>query len=237
MPSLYLHLGLAWDIALHLDVDKGYFLFGSTLPDIHLLTTLSREETHFYRLGMEPEGKALIPSLRQHFGSKSLLGAGYLSHLVSDIIWVKEIYRPFFSAVSPLKDDPFADLLDRTLQYELDIKEREDKMKASQIRQALANLSLKETMLIKMDDLKLWHNILLSTLRREASWEGFPHFVYNLLRRGRIKVEKVSEFLSSLSQMRERVLKYVPQDKIISFREKAIEASISAIGEYLAKDL
>jgi len=241
MPSLGFHMSLAWETALRLgdiEVEKGCYLFASTLPDIHLITNLSREETHLFKLGEEPEGRALALSLRRRFKAEGhitkALGAGYLSHLIGDIIWIQEIYRPFFSPSSPLGGDPLADLLDRTLQYELDLEERENRERMHHIHQALLNLTLEGLEFMDIENLKQWHDFILVSLEKEPSWERFPHFVYSLLLKGKVRKERVEDFLSSLPAMIDRVLKYVPRDRLNTFREKVISQSVLAIKEYFA---
>lgn len=244
MPFLCHHMGIALDALSHLDsfiLDPGSYLLGATLPDIHIIMPgrLTREQTHFFELGKEPEVSALIERLEQEYPGGGALGAGYLSHLIVDVIWIQEIYRPFFSPASPIGNDPLAPLMDRTLQYELDLRERRRRERIAQLERLLSNLKIKEDCFnLGRENLMQWCDFILASLPREPSWQRFPSFVRNfLLATGKVRPEPVEEFLASLPEMIDRVLEYVTEDRLVSFREKAVALSVSAARKYLKDEV
>ena len=49
--------------------------------------------------------------------------AGYISHLVLDEDYITRIYRPLFGERSPLHADELADVMDKTLQWDIERKD------------------------------------------------------------------------------------------------------------------
>jgi len=151
MPLLYLHLSLANEAAELLrhpvvDLNMGDYLVGSISPDVHYIGGVFRKETHFFDFDEQEceSGTSLFFKAHPDLAGGSKLDtatksfvAGYLSHLIADEIWIKDIYRPFFGNSSSLSGDPTANVLDRLLQFELDRRAREDKLKMTAIRDDL----------------------------------------------------------------------------------------------------
>src|SRR3546814_9634372 len=80
------------------------------------------------------------PSLAMPSGldaATTAFSAGYLTHLVLDETFIREIYRPHFGALSEINGDPKSNVLDRALQYELDRRDREATAAMEEIRGAL----------------------------------------------------------------------------------------------------
>ncbi|MFQ5827488.1 MAG: hypothetical protein ACE5IA_09060 [Dehalococcoidia bacterium] len=250
MPPLCLHLGVAMDAAGRLarpevEDNLGSYLFGASLPDIYITITASRRETHFIDLGDEPlgsgaeeffqtyphlaQGSALAPPLRA-------LVAGYLSHLVTDQVWIRDMYRPFFSSTSPMGGDPMANFLDRMLQFELDRRERERRPCMAQIRDELMRISLDTRIdFLEPGKLREWHEFVLTAAAREPSWGTFPNFTQRfLIPRGIVRPEQLEDVLASLPSHLERLLGYVPQERIDAFRGEAVDGSVAAAEEYLS---
>jgi hypothetical protein len=223
----------------------GSYLFGASLPDIYITITASRRETHFIDLGDEPlesgaeeffqtyphlaQSSALAPPLRA-------LVAGYLSHLVTDQVWVRDMYRPFFSSASPLGSNPLANFLDRVLQFELDRRERERRPFMARIRDELMRINLDTRIdFIESGKLGEWHEFVLTATARGPSWGTFPNFTRRfLVPRGIVRPEQLEEVLASLPSHLERLLSYVPQERIDVFRSKAVDGSVAAGEEYLS---
>ncbi|MBM2827196.1 MAG: zinc dependent phospholipase family protein [Dehalococcoidia bacterium] len=148
MPPICWHMVTASD-AVSLVKDpllkrySGAFLLGSTAPDIRIMTNVPREETHFYDLSKEDaeSGLSRMLAVSPHLARAEDLTeatrafvSGYLTHLAVDEMWICQIYRPFFGKGSPLGGDPDADVLDRVLQFEMDLRERHNRELMDSIR-------------------------------------------------------------------------------------------------------
>lgn len=252
MPPLCLHLGIAKEAAelLHhsiIDQNLGSYLVGATLPDVHLIIGASREETHFFDLEKEclESGATLIFEAYPNLAKGSKLDAktrsfvsGYLSHLVSDEIWIVDIYRPFFSSSSPLSGDPMANMLDRVLQFELDRREREDKRRMEEIRGQIYDWEPRVDIgFIDGPTLREWRDFICTAATREPTWAFFRFFAQRFsLPRQKIDAEQLEQFLSSMPARLEWAIKYVTQERLTAFREKAISESVAIAKEYLGED-
>jgi hypothetical protein len=116
VPTPFYHLSLAEELVNHprmpgpisqfLQTYRSEFLFGSTAPDVQVVSGQMREETHFFDLpiqtGDPPAWEAcltkypyLAASVRRETAHAAFL-AGYLCHLQADWIWVNDIFTPTF---------------------------------------------------------------------------------------------------------------------------------------------
>jgi len=151
MPSLGSHLARAIVVADRLalpviDADRGAYYLGATAPDIRVMLQVDRRETHFYDLDDFAEQDSIARMFEAHPGladggledATRAFMAGYLTHLVLDETYIAEVYRPCFGAYSTIDDDPRSDILDRALQYEVDVRDRSDRPRMRSVRAALA---------------------------------------------------------------------------------------------------
>jgi hypothetical protein len=116
VPTPFYHLSLAEElINLHampepishfLRTYRNEFLFGSTAPDVQVVSGQPRQVTHFFDLPIQPGDLpawevflAEYPELAMANTipeAQSAFLAGYLCHLQADWIWVNDIFVPAF---------------------------------------------------------------------------------------------------------------------------------------------
>jgi len=252
MPLLYLHLSLANEAAELLrhsavDLNMGDYLLGSISPDVHYIGGVFRKETHFFDLDEQEceSGTSLFFKAHPDLAGGSKLDtatksfvAGYLSHLVADEIWIKDIYRPFFGNSSSLSGDPTANVLDRLLQFELDRREREDKLKKTAIRDDLCGLEPQVSIdFMALTALRQWRDFACTMIDRDVTLADFPRLARGfLLPSKKIDAEQLEPFLSSLADRLDWVIHYVTPDGLAAFREKVISQSVTVSKEYLGAD-
>ncbi len=116
MPTPFYHLSLALEL---LDAPslpdaarrlllarRGEFLFGNTAPDVQVVSGQPREDTHFFRIPIQPGDQTpwerllagyphLVAAKKTNSGQASFI-AGYLCHLQADWIWIRQIFAPVF---------------------------------------------------------------------------------------------------------------------------------------------
>lgn len=252
MPPLCLHLRIAREAA-HLlrsptlDRDPGGYALGATLPDVHIITKLKREETHFFDLESAHyvSGTKTMFDAHPHLASTEELDratrsvvAGYLSHLITDEIWILEVYRPFFGSSSPLAEDGMARMFDKLMQYELDRREREASAEMQGIRQMiLASEPANGIGFIANDALTEWRDFVAAASIREPNLRFFPYYARAfLLRRMNLNPDEVERFLSSMEANLEWVINYVSPARLDAFRQKAVSLSVALAKEYLRED-
>jgi hypothetical protein len=116
VPTPFFHLRLAEDLIHHpsmpeaisqfLRSQRSEFLFGSTAPDVQVVSGQRREATHFFNLPIQAEDPpawevflASYPQLAMTDpipAAQSAFLAGYLCHLQADWVWVNELFVPAF---------------------------------------------------------------------------------------------------------------------------------------------
>lgn len=247
MPPIILHLGIARDVARalpSLDVLQrhvGSFYLGSTAPDIRLLTGTAREETHFYDLA-QPDGDSgtvalfrAYPKLAPGTGldaASQVFVAGYLSHLHTDEVWIHHVWQPYFGTSD--EEPAITQMLDRALQYELDLREREPSIMDA-VRRALEGEPATPSIpFLPRDNLARWREFVVNATRRERSWESFSQYAREfLVAQGKVTRAAVDAFLGNFSAMRQRILSFVPDAELRRFRQESVERSIAAAQEYL----
>ncbi len=249
MPPICLHLGFAEEAIARLrhpliDRNRGAYYLGSTAPDVRFFINASREETHFFSLD-SAEGASGIQSLFDaHPGlagandispQTRAFVAGYLSHLVTDEAWIHKVYRPFFGSLSPLSGDPMANLYDRVLQFELDRRERLSSGGIAQIGSDLADSTTSvEVDFIDCTSLNKWREFVTATTTREFTWEDFRRFADRyLVWMDQIAPGEVDSFFSAFDSNLEQVLRIVPEERLVEFREQSIAESVRVAGGYL----
>ncbi len=252
MPLLYLHLSIARDAAalMHhpvVDLNMGGYLVGTISPDVHYISGVSRSQTHFFDLGKKEykSGTRLLfeahPDLARgnslDAATRSFI-AGYLSHLIVDEVWIKDVYRPFFGNLSPLGSDPMANALDRLLQFELDRREREDKAKMAAIRAELCQSEPQVNIdFLATTTLRQWRDFVCAAMAREVTLADFPPFARSfLLPSKKIDAEQLEPFLLSVPDKLDWAIQHVTPQRLTAFRGKAISQSVKAAREYLGED-
>ena len=249
MPPLSLHLSIALDAAFTfpypLTQDEiGSYLFGSTLPDVHIISRATRLSTHFFELNQEPvdDGIAnfkknypeLTPNNSLDQTTRGLV-AGYFSHLITDRVWIQDIYRPMFGSGSELGADPLSNIMDRALQYELDKRVRENQPLISRLCSLLSQFPPKSNFaFLDSNYIQQWHEFVMTAMAREPSWSNFPGYARRyLLPYGKVSQIELDGFLADLPHKLEWILKTVTEARLDAFQKKAIELSVKAAREYL----
>jgi hypothetical protein len=252
MPLIYFHLSIARDAAEQLghpvvEEHLRSFLGGAISPDAHYVAEMSRIDTHFFDLNGGDDQNSQRKLFQAH-PDLSRPGAldermlafiiGYISHLVTDEAWIKDIYRPFFSDKSPLGGDPGAHMLDRMLQYETDRWERLDREKLNAIRDELRKWDAGEKIrFINATALRNWRDFVWGTTVREVNRADLRLFAQSfLVSREKVGIDKIDPFLDELPAKVEWAMQYVTPERVKTFREKVIRMSVEAAREYLNED-
>jgi len=252
MPLIYLHLSIAKDAADRvghpvLGSQLGSYLGGAISPDAHFVSSVSRSDTHFFDLQASEceSGASSIFKANPDLASGNDIDAatrsfiaGYLCHLITDEIWTLDIYRPFFGSTSPLGGDIEANTLDRLLQYETDRWERQDRDKLELIRAQLCRWEPEVAIdFIDNGAIRDWLSFVCATTAREVTPGDFRLFAQHfLISREKVGVEELEPFLESIPAKLNWAIEYVTPQRLHAFREKAIERSAAAVGEYLNED-
>ena len=247
MPNLAAHIDLAYEAAKRLahptlEAHMGCFLFGSTSPDIRVITRRTRKEYHFTQLDFESVGAGVKgmfkshPNLitsSNHDGPTQAFICGYITHLLVDESWIVEMFRKYFSNSDVFEDDVLGKVMDRALQLELD-RQCNETMNNIQRLQEVAVDGIKIGF-IPSETLTEWRDWVVTSLGREFSWERL-RFMASRISGGDESHPAhalAEEFVQGAPQSLEDVYEFIPRRSLSDYREQTIEALVHRVGDYL----
>lgn len=254
MPMLAVHLSIIQELVDELGIDElqehiGAALLGSTAPDRRVLTRESREETHYFNLtesgtgdGFKGMKKALPDLVSRSPGDDWALTAflvGYASHLAADEAWIVNVYRPYFEDDSYLGAEPTKNILDRAMQYELEVDIRGDREQlVDWQKKIIASNSSTDAVpdpFIPKNTLRDWSDFVAGrVLTLPGTWEEFPRFISRYLDDPDLDSVQVEELMADPEGMLERVYDRIPRDIIQQHREITMKQSLKHAEEILA---
>lgn len=247
MPNLAAHIDFAHQAAQRVDhptlrENMGYFLLGSTSPDMRAITRRTREEYHFATLDFEKIGTGIEglfhhhPHLEvssNHDTQTAAFIAGYLTHLLVDETWIVTMFRPFFGNSDVFEDDVFGMVMDRALQIELDRQSLPIVGDALPlVKEANDGIAID---FIPDEDLHEWRNFVVTSLERDFSWERL-RFMARRIAAGAEShpaYEIAEEFVQDAERGLERLYDSVPENRLATFRERCVDSLAERVGEYL----
>lgn len=225
-----------------LDEAPGPYLLGATAPDVRIMTGQPREETHFITLDADHGERSIDnlfaahPDLRTVNGRARAFLAGYLTHLEVDQAWITTVYRPFFGRESEHQSSLEANFMDRTLQFYMDWKERQDRDLVNAFYEhVMAADPADDLPIIPAPTLREWQGFVKRILQNEPSWEWFSDFLQRRLRlESSVTDEQLRTLALALPDVLERVLRYVTPERLRAFKEDAVARQAAALRSYLS---
>jgi hypothetical protein len=250
MPGLRLHLTVARDLAAELesavvDGERGSYYLGATTPDIRALTRGDREHTHFFKLDDfgNQDGVHRLFEMQPVLRDAGTVGAptaaflaGYISHLVLDEDYITQIYRPLFGERSPLSGDAMADVMDKTLQWDIERADCEDAVKVDEIRAVLAQTAVEVNVdFVAHEALVQWRDISVETIGSQPSVERLVRFLGRRLPEFRFDDDAAfAEFAGRLPSLLQRTWEHVGADRVHQYLHDARQRARVAMKEYLS---
>ncbi|MDI6856726.1 MAG: zinc dependent phospholipase C family protein [Dehalococcoidia bacterium] len=249
MPHLVFHMSVARELAdtlSHptLDAYRGAYYMGSTGPDMHILDGRKRSLSHYFELDELHEQNSVATFFEAHpelrcpdelRGGAPAFVAGYISHLVIDELWITEIYRPVFGPDSPLGGDARANIMDRVLQYDMDLERRRRAEITREIRAVLLGSDLDlDIAFVDSASLRRWRDVAVEMLERPPSWDRFRYLAGRfLLNAGIDTEEKLDEFLSTVPDLLREAKEHVTEHRMTEFLHAVTTGSLAALRRYL----
>ncbi len=252
MPNPPTHIDLALESMRRLQhpvLEKhlGSFLLGCTAPDIRIITRRRRDETHFAPLSNDVIGAGAENMLRCYprlAGTSSLSGptvafiAGFISHLVSDEVWIIHMYRPYFGESGVFHDGLQGNIMDRALQLEMDQRAARAGRGLDDVRHHLEDaISGVEVDFLSAETLAQWQSWLLTIPQSRFSWERLRFMVrrqYPEAEEGADVMRRVEQFIDAPVQGLKQIFSRVPSEDLEAYRERCIGAWVRIAGEYLS---
>jgi len=250
LPHLAFHMSIARALAnimgnRVIESDRGAFYLGSTGPDMHVLSRTQRISSHYFDLDCLEcqDSRASFFETRGELRDVTKLDdptaafvAGYLTHLVIDEVWITDIYRPFFGPASSLHGDGRANVLDRILQYEMELQRRMDRPVMEEIlRELAAGKPALNVAFLDPEMLARWRDIVVEMVSRPPTWDRFDRTASRFLAVAGVSTEEeVNEFMKTLPSLLEETKAHVGSERIEDFVNKANAVALKTLEEYLA---
>ena len=243
MPNLLTHIGIARDAAARIaspviSDNMGYYLLGSTAPDMRAITKRPREAYHFAPLDFERVGdgaRAMLeahPHLAVQDGRKAAFIAGYISHIVLDESWIAEVFRPAFGDEGN-GEDARGLVIDRALQLELD--RRTDGLAEHLGLMGDAAMPL-DLGFVTDEEVTRWRLWVVEFLERDFSWERLRFMARRIARGDESHPAHAvaDELLRSTPESLETMFEVVSRDQLEDFARRSVDTLCEHVGGYLA---
>ena len=248
MPNLPAHIDLAYQAAQSLrhptlEANMGYFLLGSTTPDIRAMTRGTRERYHFTDLDFEDVGAGMrglfgshpeLMALPKGHGPTQAFVAGYLTHLMADEAWIVGMYRPYFADRSLFEEGAVGNVMDRVLQLEL------DRQSWPTVNATLAHVTEAtdgvDVGFIPPDTLADWRARVIDLMSQGFTWERL-RFMARRISGGDESHPAhglADEFIKAMPQSLDDLFERVPSRNLDEYRERAVGSLVGVLQGYLS---
>ena len=248
MPTPFYHLSVAEEILASPGLDPGVsdflhthtaaFLLGKTAPDVQSLSGQPRLETHFYRV---PLTSKAMPWERMfsrfpQIGDPARLDpaqaaflSGYICHLQADVIWITDLFVPYFLPRVTKNYRREVGYLHNVLRAYLDEQIVPDLQEG--IGACLDSVDPAGWLPFVEDRwMQEWQNFLAEQLMPGAEIKTVEVFAA----RSDVAVDNFHALLHDEARMEEEVFTFVPREVLIEYRNKLVSANLNLLSEFLA---
>lgn len=247
VPNLPVHINFAYQTVKrmgHPAVDPyiGYYLLGSTSPDIKSITHASREQYHFAPLSFKYIGTGTKTLFQNHPELQSTVKcngptrafiAGYITHLVLDESWITEMFRPYFGNPRVFPNNILGKVMDRALQLELD-RQSYESMKSTLplLPQVTDDIKIE---FISNFTLSQWNEWVKTFLKREFTWERLRFMAQRISSKdSKHPAHKfANDFLMNMPNSLSQIFDYVSHDDLARFKKETAKRLTHAVEDYL----
>lgn len=250
MPTPFYHISVAEDLLIHPDLHEDIrnrlvrgrpaFYFGSTAPDVQVISGQRREETHFFQVPTRSDTPPWDGMLQRHpslaeinslpFHQAAFM-AGWLCHLQADWLWVNSIFIPIFGYRADWKDFETRMYYHNVLRSYLDlnIHQRLNGHLAGYLNAVRPDNWLP---FVQDEHLRTWRDYLVRQLQPDSRIETVEVFA---ARQG-IPTEEFYQLIGSESEMDREVFAHIPRPVLESFRQELIEQNLILLHQYFDMD-
>jgi len=220
-----------------LTTQRAAFLFGNTAPDVQTVSGQLREATHFFNVPLDSDQPAHETMFRIHpqlsrsdrlSAAQAAFLAGYIAHLLLDVIWVRDIFIPIFGP-----DAGWSDFRDRLFLHNVLrawCDRRDQAQLVSGAGGVLATVNPDHWLPFTEDEhLRRWRDVLVEQLAPGATIRTVEVFA----RRGQVPPEEFERILDSDDRMGDLIFSHIPRAVIDDFYARGLAQSCEIIAKYL----
>jgi hypothetical protein len=252
VPTPFHHLSLARELLNHPGLPKEIrrslvnshcaFLFGSTAPDVQVVSGQPRQQTHFFSLPLQEDAQPAwiqfllaFPGLaepRQLPAIQAAFLAGYLCHLQADWLWVKDIFAPVFGPTCAWGTFRERLYLHNVLRAYLDVRLLPPLWSGMDdcLRQVVPRGWLP---FVEDRYLLQWRDFLSPQLQPGATTQTVEVFSS---RQG-ISALEFHDLLESEKRMQEEVFIHLTLEQVEQYNQRVLEENSRLLSDYLASTL
>lgn len=223
----------------------GSFLLGATSPDIRILTKWKREQTHYSSIDMGSIHEGVKGLLDQNINLMAVKDlndqtkafvAGYISHLISDAVWIIHIYRPYFGKGHTFVDDIESNIFDRLFQLHVDKTIMSDLHDTEDLKPLLVGSEKGVDIgFIPQDTLREWRKWVTDFMDSGFSWDRLQFMTRRIYGDNQQALTKVDQVLSSIDASLNRLYDKVGTQRINYYCDIVLNESDRMIREYLGE--
>lgn len=247
VPTPFYHLSIATELLDHpalpettrslLQQQRCAFFLGKTAPDVQTISGQLRHETHFYRIPLvdtNPPWERLFssyPYLAQAASlpaNQAVFMAGYICHLQADVIWIRELFLPYFLPLLTKLRRKRVGYLHNVLRTYLD--ERILHVLQQDIGQCLMDVQAEDWLpFVEGKYLLEWRNFIASQLMPGAKIQTVEVFAERM----KMPVNALLDLVHSESRMQDEIFSFIPYQVLVEYRERLVTANLGLLHEYL----
>jgi hypothetical protein len=215
------------------------FLFGNTAPDVQTISGQERAATHFFTIPVRdstnPQERMFelyccLEQSDQLAADHVAFIAGYITHLLIDQLWIKQVFQPCFSVTKNHQEMQRHLFLHNVLRVYLDRSERK------QLPEDIADVisqTQPRSWLPFVDDHHLcqWRDFLAGQL----CTKGTPLTVDVFAARMNIRPDEFKIALGSRKLLEGEIFSRISKNNLSKFRSRALKQSINALSGYLSR--
>ncbi|MBN2043786.1 MAG: zinc dependent phospholipase C family protein [Anaerolineales bacterium] len=248
MPTPFYHLSIAEEILSSPELDpalgrflhsqRAAFFLGKTAPDVQSLSGQPRPETHFYRLPL----RSLVVPWEKMFSRFPQIAdparlapdhaafiSGYICHLQADIIWITDLFVPYFLPQITKYYRKRVGYLHNVLRAYLD--EKILPALRVDIGNCLSSVDPTGWLPFVEDHWMIeWRQFLSAQLMPAAEIKTVEVFAA----RSDVPVDEFIALLHDEARMEEQVFSFVPREVLIEYRDNLVSANLKLLAGFLA---
>jgi Zinc dependent phospholipase C len=249
MPTPFYHLSIAQElitfpslpeeIRLFISTNPCEFLFGSTAPDVQVISGQPRPETHFFNLPIQdsdlPAWRKLLADYPHLCDAENLptaqaaFLAGYLCHLQADWRWITDIFAPVFgpgSSWGTFQERLYYHNVLRAYLDQVILKGLDAGMDG-----CLSHVKPNGWLPFASDDhLAEWRDFLAPQLRSGATTQTVEVFS---ARQG-VPAPEYHALLGSQERMQAEIFTHLPIEQLQTYRQNVMDDNSHLLSQYLA---
>lgn len=247
MPTPFYHLSIATEllagsglpesILAFLHRQRCAFFLGKTAPDVQTISGQSRPETHFYRVPLMDSAcpwermfdrYPFLSRPEELSPEQAAFISGYICHLQADIIWIRDLFVPYFLPLLARHRRKQVGYLHNVLRSFLD--ERILHVLQEDVGQCLLEVPVEDWLpFVEGKYLVEWRNFIAGQLLPGAKVQTFEVFAERM----KMPVEALLDLVHSESRMEAEIFSFIPYQVLVEYREKLVSANLELLREYL----